>query len=85
MYSSPSSPLPPSLPPSLFACSYAEPLRICVVVYLQKAPEMLNDVLRYLMKRWPKCGRSEEVFYLPLHFKRILLTILTCPPHILTF
>ena len=23
--------------------------------------------------------------YLPLHFKRILLTILTCPPHILTF
>ena len=24
-------------------------------------------------------------FYLPLHFKRILLTILTCPPHILTF
>ena len=26
-----------------------------------------------------------NVFYLPLHFKRILLTILTCPPHILTF
>ena len=24
-------------------------------------------------------------FYLPLHFKRILLTILTCPPHVLTF
>ena len=24
-------------------------------------------------------------FYLPLHLKRILLTILTCPPHILTF
>ena len=24
-------------------------------------------------------------FCLPLHFKRILLTILTCPPHILTF
>ena len=24
-------------------------------------------------------------FYVPLHFKRILLTILTCPPHILTF
>ena len=24
-------------------------------------------------------------FYLPLHFKRIMLTILTCPPHILTF
>ena len=29
---------------------------------------------------------DEEVcFYLPLHFKRLLLTILTCPPHILTF
>ena len=27
----------------------------------------------------------EVCFYLPLHFKRILLTILTCPPHILTF
>ena len=28
---------------------------------------------------------TEQVcFYLPLHFKRILLTILTCPPHILT-
>ena len=26
----------------------------------------------------------EVCFYLPLHFKRILLTILTCPPHILT-
>ena len=24
-------------------------------------------------------------FYLPLHFKRILLTMLTCPPHILSF
>ena len=24
-------------------------------------------------------------FYVPLHFKRMLLTILTCPPHILTF
>ena len=36
-------------------------------------------------------GRAETAellkvcFYLPLHFKRILLTILTCPPHILTF
>ena len=30
--------------------------------------------------------KSVEVcFYVPLHFKRILLTILTCPPHILTF
>ena len=29
--------------------------------------------------------RWEEVrFYVPLHFKRILLTILTCPPRILT-
>ena len=27
----------------------------------------------------------EVCFYVPLHFKRILLTILTCPPHILTF
>ena len=53
------SPLPPS-PPFLPACSYAEPLRICVVVYLQKAPEMLNDVLRYLIKRWPKCGSSKQ-------------------------
>ena len=26
-----------------------------------------------------------SICYLPLHFKRILLTILTCPPHILTF
>ena len=32
------------------------------------------------------CVKEVEVcFYLPLHFKRILLTILTCPPHILTF
>ena len=34
------------------------------------------------------CGKSTiygVCFYLPLHFKRILLTILTCPPHILTF
>ena len=30
-------------------------------------------------------AESEVCFYLPLHFKRILLTILTCPPHILTF
>ena len=33
-------------------------------------------------------GEGDELevcFYLPLHFKRILLTILTCPPHILTF
>ena len=29
--------------------------------------------------------RSQVCFYLPLHFKRILRTILTCPPHILTF
>ena len=29
--------------------------------------------------------REQVCFYLPLHFKRILLTILTCPPHILTF
>ena len=28
---------------------------------------------------------AQVCFYLPLHFKRILLTILTCPPHILTF
>ena len=28
--------------------------------------------------------RIKVCFYLPLHFKRILLTILTCPPHILT-
>ena len=28
---------------------------------------------------------NQVCFYLPLHFKRILLTILTCPPHILTF
>ena len=28
---------------------------------------------------------AKGVFLLPLHFKRILLTILTCPPHILTF
>ena len=28
---------------------------------------------------------AKVCFYLPLHFKRILLTILTCPPHILTF
>ena len=27
---------------------------------------------------------GEVCFYLPLHFKRIMLTILTCPPHILT-
>ena len=30
-------------------------------------------------------SRIKVCFYLPLHFKRILLTILTCPPHILTF
>ena len=30
-------------------------------------------------------GKMQVCFYLPLHFKRILLTILTCPPHILTF
>ena len=29
--------------------------------------------------------RPKVCFYLPLHFKQILLTILTCPPHILTF
>ena len=28
---------------------------------------------------------AKVCFYVPLHFKRILLTILTCPPHILTF
>ena len=28
---------------------------------------------------------EEVCSYLPLHFKRILLTILTCPPHMLTF
>ena len=28
---------------------------------------------------------AKVCFYLPLHFKRVLLTILTCPPHILTF
>ena len=28
---------------------------------------------------------GQVCFYLPLHFKCILLTILTCPPHILTF
>ena len=31
------------------------------------------------------CSPVEACFYVPLHFKRILLTILTCPPHILTF
>ena len=30
-------------------------------------------------------SNSQVCFYVPLHFKRILLTILTCPPHILTF
>ena len=35
---------------------------------------------------FPHGGDDPQVcFYLPLHFKRILLTILTCPPHILTF
>ena len=28
---------------------------------------------------------AKVCFYVPLHFKRILLTILTCPPHIFTF
>ena len=40
--------------------SYAEPLRICVVVYLQKAPELLNDVLRALVRHWPQCGSSKQ-------------------------
>ena len=36
---------------------------------------------------WLHCQRfvfdyDKVCFYLPLHFKRILLTILTCPPHI---
>ena len=30
-------------------------------------------------------SNAQVCFHLPLHFKRILLTILTCPPHILTF
>ena len=33
----------------------------------------------------PHIDRLKVCSYLPLHFKRILLTILTCPPHILTF
>ena len=36
-------------------------------------------------KKGKKGAKKEVCFYLPLHFKRILLTILTCPPHILTF
>ena len=32
-----------------------------------------------------RSGTLKVCSYLPLHFKRILLTILTCPPHILTF
>ena len=34
---------------------------------------------------WQEYDSREVCSYLPLHFKRILLTILTCPPHILTF
>ena len=33
----------------------------------------------------PSFELPKVCFYVPLHFKRILLTILTCPPHILTF
>ena len=53
---------------------------------------MKNFVVRtatVLAVKEPTRGSSwvsvQVCFYLPLHFKRILLTILTCPPHILTF
>ena len=53
---------------------------------LAKSPHMArigNSVYDDICPGDPTC--SQVCFYLPLHFKRILLTILTCPPHILTF
>ena len=51
-------------PPIVFVCDLANPLK-------QKVPE--RDVAEYE-------SSGEVCSYLPLHFKRILLTILTCPP-----
>ena len=42
-----------------------------------------SDFSRDILKS--EFARIEVCVYVPLHFKRILLTILTCPPHILTF
>ena len=51
----------------------------------QTAEEQAERTAEYADKFANPMVAAQVCFYLPLHFKRILLTILTCPPHILTF
>ena len=69
---------PPQFLRELKACD----ARAFVVVHLH---EDAIAVSRRLASCLDEVADRKVCFYLPLLFKRILLTILTCPPHILTF
>ena len=67
----------------------AEVIHLDKVRSMIAATEAANRTFPTLALREPRVPlvayQVRKVFYLPLHFVRILLTILTCPPHILQF
>ena len=73
----------------------ADPIRhLCAhpgykLLGIKLTPTMPATSHAYSQTSWASLAKQlrqmQVCFYLPLHFKRILLTILTCPPHILTF